>query len=188
MPLTGKDRKEYMKIKRRSELTVSLSFKEKTLLQQMMEKEEWENVSGFIKYKLFGLDTDTKYKKKLKKGNATDHVIALREIGFEIVKKFDYLIYLYNKNTKQLWREEGVDMKRWLDTTTVPFQRAEQAVLEYLAYVRDIAEVLDLDEYFDVPSNHITFDPETATKEEMDAMAEQLRKERAFKGHSFKTE
>ena len=188
MPLTGKDRKEYMKIKRRSELTVSLSFKEKTLLQQMMEKEEWENVSGFIKYKLFGLDVDTKYKKKQKKGNATDHVINLREIGFEIVKKFDYLIYLYNKNTNQLWREEGVDMKAWIKTTKVPFERAEKAVLEYLSDVKEIAKALKLDKYFEMPSDKMNINAETATVEEMDALAKQLREERAFMGHSFKNE
>ena len=165
-----------------------LNYKEKTLLKQMMEADDWENVSGFIKYKLFGFDENPKYKRKLKKGTATDYAIALREIGFEIVKKFDYLIYLYNKNTNQLWREEGVDMKAWIKTTKIPFERAEKAVLEYLSDVKEIAKALKLDKYFEMPSDKMNINAETATVEEMDALAKQLREERAFMGHSFKNE
>ena len=143
MPLTGKDRKEYMKIKRRSELTVSHSFKEKTLLQQMMEKEEWENVSGFIKYKLFGLDVDTKYKKKQKKGNATDHIIALREIETELVKKLDYLIYLYENRTDLLSKKEGADMVEWARSTRTAYVRMNKTIEEFLGYVKTIAKTME---------------------------------------------
>ena len=188
MPLKGEAKRNYDKISKRERIPLNLSFKERTLLKQIMEKEEWENTAGFIKYKLFGLDADIRYKKKLKKGNATDHVINLREIGFEIVKKFDYLIYLYNKNTNQLWREEGVDMKAWIKTTKVPFERAEKAVLEYLSDVKEIAKALKLDKYFEMPSDKMNINAETATVEEMDALAKQLREERAFMGHSFKNE
>ena len=52
------DKKHFKKLyeSKIKKLSISLSPTEKSLLDSMMKKEEWENVGGFIKYKLFGFD------------------------------------------------------------------------------------------------------------------------------------
>lgn len=51
------DKKHFKKLydSKKKLVGISMNPTEKSLLDAMMKKEEWENVGGFIKYKLFGL-------------------------------------------------------------------------------------------------------------------------------------
>lgn len=57
------DKKHFRKLydSKIKKLSLSLNPIEKSLLDSMMQKEEWENAGGFIKYKLFGLNYEKKY-------------------------------------------------------------------------------------------------------------------------------
>ena len=51
-----------------------------------------------------------------------------------------------------------------------------------LTLIKRVCEVLHIEEYFKLPSDGMKIDPDSATKEEMDAMAAQLQKERIAMG------
>ena len=100
-------KKEYDK--RRLILALSLSHKELTILDSMMEKDGWTNRSGFIKDMLFGENVDSKYARTLKKGSQKDTTNAIQNLLQELVDEFGYLNYRYNAEIEKL---EKVSDKR----------------------------------------------------------------------------
>lgn len=96
-----KDRKYFKKIydSKKKLVGISMNPHEKSLLDAMMQKDDWENVGGFIKYKLFGFDYQKKYKK------------TIQEADEELIKKIlvnligdmnDQLDYINAKFTAEL--------------------------------------------------------------------------------------
>lgn len=72
---------------------------EKSLLDAMMKKEEWENVGGFIKYKLFGLSYEKKYHNAI---NTADEEL-LKKILINLMSDLNnQLDYINAKYTKEL--------------------------------------------------------------------------------------
>ena len=96
-------KKEYDK--RRLILALSLSHKELTILDSMMEKDGWTNRSGFIKDMLFGENVDSKYARTLKKGSPKDIANAIQNLLQELVDEFGYLNYRYNAEIEKLEKE-----------------------------------------------------------------------------------
>ena len=157
--------------------------KERTLLQEAMINEDWDNLSGFIKSKLFGVDCEKK----------VDDLVASREsesIGrlllnatLDLAGQIEYLNYRYNRDMQQLWREEGTDWKKWAKATKQWHNNMLEKTEEALTLIRRVCEILNIQEYFHLPSDTMNIDPDNATKEEMDALAAQLQKERIAMGH-----
>ena len=102
-----KIKKEYDK--RRTNVLLTMSHKELTVLESMMEKDGWTNRSGFIKDRLFGENIDSKYARTLKKGSQKDTPNAIQNLLQELVDEFGYLNYRYNAEIEKL---EKVSDKR----------------------------------------------------------------------------
>lgn len=65
----------------------------------MMEKEEWENTGGFIKYKLFGMNPDYKYKKVIESADEG----LLKKILVNLMSDMnDQIDYVNAKFTREL--------------------------------------------------------------------------------------
>lgn len=95
------DKKHFKKLydSKIKKLSISLSPTEKSLLDSMMKKEEWENVGGFIKYKLFGLDYEKKYRNAI--NNADEDL--LKKILINLMTDLnDQLDYINARYTKEL--------------------------------------------------------------------------------------
>lgn len=72
---------------------------EKSLLDSMMKKDDWENAGGFIKYKLFGFD----YKKKYKKAIEEADEVLLKKILINLISDMnDQIDYINARFTKEL--------------------------------------------------------------------------------------
>lgn len=83
----------------------------------------------------------------------------------------------------QLYSEEGVDINKWINATNQWRKALDADVNEVLGTIRKIAKVLDLDDYFHLPSDDMHIDPKHPSQEEMDKLAEQLRIERKAMGY-----
>lgn len=95
------DKKHFKKLydSKIKKLSISLSPQEKSLLDAMMKKEEWENVGGFIKYKLFGLSYEKKYHNAI---NTADEEL-LKKILINLMSDLNnQLDYINAKYTKEL--------------------------------------------------------------------------------------
>lgn len=95
------DKKHFKKLydSKIKKLSISLSPTEKSLLDSMMKKEEWENAGGFIKYKLFGFDYEKKYRNAI--NNADEEL--LKKILINLMTDLnDQLDYINARYTKEL--------------------------------------------------------------------------------------
>ena len=110
------ERKRFKKIYDSKKVLVGISMnpEEKSILDAMMQKEEWENTGGFIKYKLFGLD----YKKRFKNTVETADEDLLKKILINLFTDLNaQLDYINIRNTREL-----EDLKRttpMVDTKTI---------------------------------------------------------------------
>ena len=179
----SEDKTQYNKYKNKSVFSIRFSPVEKSLLESMMSQEGWESMSGYIKNKLFGEDPDYKLQKRIETKDPGTIAITLKDNVLELVNQYDYVLYRYNKDMQQLYREEGVDVKKWISSTNRWHSTLAKETQSMLRLIRMIADELGLKEYFDLPSDHM---PEIvygkSSQEEMDAMAEQLRKEAIMMG------
>ena len=176
------DKRAYHAVKNRQLVAVRMNAKEKTLLETMMRKDEWESMSGYIKYKLFGIDPDRRVDELIKRKNTDELVILLKNSVLEVAGSFEYFYVRYNKDMSQLWSEEGVDIKAWTRATNKWHAEMTKKLEEALMIIRRIATVLGLEEYFRMPSDNMTIDPDDPSKEKRDFLAAQLRKEQIALG------
>lgn len=95
------DKKHFKKLydSKKKLVGISMNPTEKSLLDSMMKKEEWENVGGFIKYKLFGFDYEKKYRIAI--NNADEDL--LKKILINLMTDLnDQLDYINARYTKEL--------------------------------------------------------------------------------------
>lgn len=177
------DKKNYFKMVDRKVVRIRMTANEMALLQSMMHKMGAENISAFIRYKLFGLDPDRKVNELIKQKNTDDIVILLRNQIMDLTEYFIYYYNRYEKDMRQLYREEGVDIEKWKTATNRWHSEVAERIGEVLKICRKIAKELKLDEYFNLPSGNMEIDLDNPSTEQENNMAEQLLKERIAMGH-----
>lgn len=98
------DKKHFKKLydSKKTLVGISMNPTEKSLLDSMMKKEEWENVGGFIKYKLFGFDYEKKYRNAI--NNADEDLLKkiLINLMTDLADQLDYINARYTKELENL--------------------------------------------------------------------------------------
>ena len=98
------DKKHFKKLydSKKKLVGISMNPTEKSLLDSMMQKEEWENVGGFIKYKLFGFDYEKKYRNAI--NNADEDLLKkiLINLMTDLNDQLDYINARYTKELEAL--------------------------------------------------------------------------------------
>ena len=177
------DKKNYFKMVDRKVVQLRMSANEMALLQSMMHKMGAENISAFIRYKLFGLDPDRKVNELIKQKNTDDLVILLRNQIMDLTEYFIYYYGRYEKDMQQLYREEGVDIEKWKTATNRWHSEVAERISEVLIICKKIAKELKLNEYFNLPSGNMEIDLDNPSTEQDNRIAEQLQRERIAMGH-----
>ncbi len=175
-------RKQYMKTVNKNRAIIRMSPEEKTLLQEEMRQNGWDNLSGFIKYKLFGLDPDRKIESLIKSGNPDSIALLLRIQRMDLTSQYIYIRYRYDRDMNQLYREEGVNLKEWTKATNKWHSALVKATNESFALLRKVAVQLGLNDFLVAESDDMSIDLDNATKEELDALAAQIHKENTALG------
>lgn len=175
-------RKQYMKSVNKNRAIIRMSPEEKTLLQEEMRQNGWDNLSGFIKYKLFGLDPDRKIESLIKSGNPDSIALLLRNQLMDLTSQYIYIRYRYDRDMNQLYREEGVNLKEWTKATNKWHSALVKATNESFALLRKVAVQLGLNDFLVAESDDMSIDLDNATKEELDALAAQIHKENTALG------
>lgn len=176
------EKKQYQKKADASRVHLRINANERALLEAQMHKEHWDNMSAYIRYKLFGTNTKRKVNELVKNKDAWEIGNLLRNQVFELTEHYMYIRFRYNKDMIQLYREEGADVKEWAKRTNHYYASLTKKTEELFDLLARFALKLGLDTYFDRPSDsmHIDFDEHDWDK--LDAIAEQLRKERIAYG------
>ena len=159
-----------------------MSAQERTLLQDMMAKEGWSNMSAFVRYKLFGFDTEKKINNLIESGDREAIGRLLRNQVMDLANAYVYLRYRYEKDMAQLYREPGVKLEDWVKATNHWHNAFIGKINDTFTLIRKIALKLGLDEFFIDDSESTRIDLDHATKKELDALAEQMRREQISLG------
>ena len=171
-----KDKKVYNDQRKKQVMHVRFNPKEIALLKKMMKDEGWNNTSGFIKYKLFGLEEEEQYETLLKSKKPEDIGIVIAE-GLRGLNIFlTYINHRYEKDMQQLWREEGVDVRRWENNTRKWLIRATLLLKDILYACKKIAETNKIELIFRSgrPKDEKI---DYSDKKQMDAIAKELWQE-----------
>ena len=171
-----------MKTVNKNRVIIRISPEEKTLLQEEMRQNGWDNLSGFIKYKLFGLDPGQKIESLIKSDNPESIALLLRNQLMDLTGQYIYIRYRYDRNMNQLYREEGVNLKEWIKATGKWLSALVSATNESFALLRKVAVKLGLNDFFVSESDAMDIDLDTATKDQLDALAAQIHKENTALG------
>ena len=182
---TEKTKKQYFKMADSHVIKVRMNAAERSLLESSMRKDNWDNVSGYIKYKLFGISPERRIRELIKRKNSDELAILLRNTVLDLTDQFIYFRYRYERDMRQLYREEGVDLKKWTSSTNRWHTEVAKRTEEALNTIRAIASELGFKEYFNLPSASMNVNAENASKEDMDKLAEQMHKERIMMGRIY---
>ncbi|MBR4381931.1 MAG: hypothetical protein IKP64_00075, partial [Selenomonadaceae bacterium] len=96
--------------------------------------------------------------------------------------QYIYIRYRYDRNMNQLYREEGVNLKEWTKATGKWLSALVSATNESFALLRKVAVKLGLNDFFVSESDAMDIDLDTATKDQLDALAAQIHKENTALG------
>ena len=152
--MNSKDKTHFKKIydSKKQRVTVSMNPHEKSLLDAMMQKDEWENVGGFIKYKLFGLNYEKKYKNAIGKADEDLLKKILINLFTEMNNQLDYVNAKFTKELEDLKQQTAmIDsksiskwvslIKHWNDSIenkTEILYRDTQQILERLGIIVEV--------------------------------------------------
>ncbi len=131
-------------IRKKKELSirVRLTPEENTLLETMMEKEEWENTSGFIRHKLFGLDPEKTLKRKMAKGDRKEIEIFLKNLLENFNRNLVYSTLRFERQVDAFQKETTQDKSR-------KYQKWASLLREYYLRFHSESETM-IEMYFDM--------------------------------------
>ena len=176
------DRQAYLQRANQDIVRVRMNAKERAILHVQMSADGWTNMSAFIRFKLFGLDPDRKVDALIKTKSPDSIALLLRDQLMELTSQYIYIRSRYDRDMSQLYREEGVDLKRWSKATNKWHAALVKATNASFALLRKVAVQLGLNDFLVTESDDMSIDPDTATKEELDALAEQIHMENTALG------
>jgi len=181
------DKKSYFKMKNQGRTSIRWTPEERARLEGMMQEDGWKNLSGFIKFKVFGTyDIEDKVKSLIDKKDTTFIVLLMKNMTLDIAAHYEYFLERYHKDMNQLWKEEGVNFKKWISATNRWMAEMTKVLQEYLYLQRRIADALGLREYFVLPSDSMKLDLDNPSQEEYEKIARQMHTEQIMMGRISK--
>ena len=151
------DRQAYLQRANQDIVRVRMNAKERAILHVQMSADGWTNMSAFIRFKLFGLDPDRKVDALIKTKSPDSIALLLRDQLMELTSQYIYIRSRYDRDMSQLYREEGVDLKRWSKATNKWHAALVKATNASFALLRKVAAQLGLDDFLVAESDDITF-------------------------------
>lgn len=100
-------RKEYEK--RVKAIAIKFNYEERVIIKKMMDEDDWLNMSGFIKYKVFGCSkyVRNKYQRMKKEVKPEDIQMIMQNLMTTLSDAISYLNYRFNYELEKLEREKG---------------------------------------------------------------------------------
>lgn len=135
---------------------IRLSVKERILLNHMMEKEEWYNIAGFIKMKLFGENIDQRYDRIKRKGDLKSTKTILEELMHKLYSEISYLNWRFNREVERLAEaKKTLSEKDYRKLTLIMSQNKDAILKRTEEIVNDCEELL---QYLNVNIQHTAAD------------------------------
>lgn len=175
------ERKEYQKQADKLRISIRLGPKERTILEAKMKKDGWVSRGNYIRHKLFGMDLNRRFKKAIQTKDPEIIENALRNTLLSLTNQISFFHWRYERDMRQLYREEGVDLRKWISATNDAHNDVLEKLDEALSVIRIITTELGFQELI-APSDNTTVDFDEVTDAELDALAEQMMEEDRLRG------
>ncbi len=180
------ERKEYQKQADKQRISFRLGPKERTILEAKMKEGGWVSRNNYIRHRLFGMDINRRFKKAIQTKDSETIENALCNTLLSLTNQISFFHWRYERDMRQLYKEEGVDLRKWISATNDAHNDVLEKLDEALSVIRSITTELGFQDLF-APSNNVTVDFDEVTDAELDAIAEQIMKEDRLRGiNTFK--
>lgn len=176
------NKREYLKGANKNIVGLRMTPDEKALLLVKMKEEGWENVTGYIKFKLFGIDPEKEIDAIIQKKDPVSIGIILKNHVMYLANCFVYYRYRYDKDMRQLYQEEGVNVKDWTSVTNKWHVAMLKKLEDSFLMIRKIAVQVGLEDFFVSDADDVKIDLDSATPEQLDAIAEKIMQENIAMG------
>lgn len=186
MKTSETDRKEnnqqYLKGANQNVRTIRFTPDELAILEDEMRAEGWTNFSGYIKFKLFGFDTQKGVNAIVQTKSAESIGTLLKHHVMRLANCFVYYRYRYDKDMRQLYQEEGVNVKDWTSVTNKWHVAMLKKLEDCFLMIRKISVRVGLEDFFVSDTDDIKIDLDSATPEQLDEIAEKIMMENIAMG------
>ena len=140
---------DYHKMHNRSKISIKLSPEERALLDVWRHEDGWENVSGFIKYRLFGYDkTPAKLRAVLRKKDNESTKTALIPVIESLINYYRFVITACEKEIARYADINESDVHERLKAVRRWMDRLCKRTLDVFCVLANIANGLDIDTRF----------------------------------------
>jgi len=116
-------------------IPLRLSVKEQIFLERMMKDEDWENASGFIRYKLFREMEQTNFRKMIRRADNDDIQIIMKTLLDNLSREIGYLNYRFNYELERLEENQGKFTERMAKKILWTMGQYRKNVMERTSYV-----------------------------------------------------
>ena len=137
---------DYHKMHNRSKISIKLSPEERALLDVWRHEDGWENVSGFIKYRLFGYDkTPAKLRAALRKNDNESTKTALIPVIESLINYYRFVITACEKEIDRYADINESDVHERLKAVRRWMEKLCKRTLDVFCVLANIANGLDTD-------------------------------------------
>ena len=139
------DKAKYFQVADFYTVKIKLNSTEMTLFEKLMSDLHATNKSAVIRYKLFGLKPEKVLANKIKGQDEETILLAIKNEISLLNANFSYIRHRYDKDMRVLYREEGVDMKKWTSATNRWHAEASVRMDTVIELLTRIAKALGVD-------------------------------------------
>lgn len=176
------NKQQYLKSANKGRFTFRFTPQERSLLEEQMATEGWSNATGYVKFKLFGIDPEKEIDAIIQKKDPVSIGIILKNQVMYLANCFVYYRYRYDKDMRQLYQEEGVNVKDWTSVTNKWHVAMLKKLEDCFLMIRKIAVQVGLEDFFVSDTDDVKIDLDSATPEQLDAIAEKIMQENIAMG------
>lgn len=168
-------RKEYDKHYTSTAVHIRFNESEYNELKKKMSKDGWQSVNGFIRYTIFGLHPEEDILTEIKTFNKKYVGLLFTNILADAIAKLEYAKYCYAEDM-HFWQMTGPQEFDYWVTLEKRWQKRFTEILKgILEYSESIIKTYGI--VLDEKGEHPYETLDMTNKEELDRLAEQLRKE-----------
>ena len=169
------NKKAYFKMKNKQGVNIRFNAEERSALEIQMEKEDWEKVSTYIKYRLGLLgERDQTAHEIIHSGKPRNIVILIKNVLTDLVEEMKYYNSNYASIKKEIAQNNEAQTRKIIETTLRTNARINSLFNHVLGLLVEIAKALGIkDEIYNFPSLP-AIDVRNPVKKDLDAAADQL--------------
>ena len=129
-------------LNKKNRVSIRFNPEEMSVLEKMMQDEDWSNVSRFIKYKLFNGKEKSQYRQMKRSGERQNIEIIMTNLMEELALNFGYMNYRFNYKLELLNDMKVKDEKYLSKLIAIMGDWREDVLSRTDAIYKDCEEIL----------------------------------------------